>query len=604
LAWLQPEYTLTAQYRKWSDVKRFAWFIRRHWWKLIAIAAAVYFAVQWLLSGSLTGSKNMSLGELQDNIDHGLVKQAVFHAADHELKATLADGSTRTVIYPIEYDDELTRLLLDKNVPVTAENPGFFKEHETLFLVGGLVVLLIIVQLAAIRLKSRILAYSKRVSDVPGERFSDVLGADEQIAELAQLTDYIRNPEKYEKAGVRMPRGWLFSGPPGTGKTLLARALAGEAGVSFYAYSGSDFAASLVGEGATRVQEMFKAARNAASFNQTVIILIDEIDGVGTKRDDRSHASSVEILNQLLVELDGFLSAGRVVVIGATNRKDVLDPALLRPGRLSRHLFLPEPALPVRRAMLERYAGNLSHLAPGISFDRLAKRTVGMSGAEIAEICNSAGLRALRDGEDTPVTIRYFELAIADHIAGQERPNAIVHEEDRVIAAVHEAGHALAGLLIDKAPKPDEVTIVPRGQSGGATWMVPEERMCPDVDIIKAHLAVFMGSRAAEKIMFDTNFSTGAAHDIQQASQLARNAICEAGMGNFYDWVPADKWLDHPNADQIATEVEQWLRDAEEWATTLLQAQQPTLEAIRDRLLEVETITGDELRAISAPALV
>jgi cell division protease FtsH len=542
----------------------------------------------------------MTLGELQDKVNHGQIAQATFHAADHELEVTLTGGDERTVVYPVEYDDELTALLLGKNIPVTAKNPNFFTRNKDWFLVVLGIVLFAAVPLVAFGLKSRLIAHSKRVSEVPAEQFSDVLGAEQQIAELAQLTDYIRNPDKYEKAGVRMPRGWLFTGPPGTGKTLLARALAGTAGVPFFAYSGSDFAASFVGEGATRVRELFKAARNAA-FNQVVIILIDEIDAVGTKRDGTTHNGSVEILNQLLVELDGFLSAGRVVIIGATNRMDVLDPALLRPGRLSRVLFMPEPALPVRAAMLETYAGKLTHLNPEVSFERLAKRTVGMSGAEIAEIGNSAGLRALRDGENTPVTTRHFDLAIADHIAGQERPNALVHEEDRLVAAVHEAGHALTGLLIDKAPKPNEVTIVPRGQAGGATWLVPEERACPDVSLIKAHLAVLMGSRAAEKITFGTDFTTAAAHDIQQASQMARRAICEAGMGDLYDWIPADDWLDHPNADQIASEVERWLREAEEEASTLLQTHQQTLEAIRDRLLEVETITGEDLKDIAAP---
>jgi ATP-dependent metalloprotease FtsH len=544
----------------------------------------------------------MGLNELQDQLNRGQVKEAIFHAADHELKVTLVDGGRRTVVYPVEYDDELTALLLGKNVPVTAENPNFFQENKEFLLLGAGILLFTLVPLVAFAFKSRLLAHSKRVSEIPTERFSDVLGAEAQIAELAQLTDYIQNPDKYEAAGVRMPRGWLFTGPPGTGKTLLARALAGEANVPFFAYSGSDFAASYVGEGATRVREMFKAARSAA-FNQVVIILIDEIDAVGTRRDSKTHGASVEILNQLLAELDGFMSAGRVVVIGATNRQEVLDPALLRPGRLSRRLFLPEPALPVRVAMLEKYAGKLAHLVPGVPFDHLAKHTVGMSGAEIAEICNSAGLRALRDGEDTQVTVRHFELAVADHILGQERRNVIMHEEDRQVAAVHEAGHALTSLLIGKAPTPHEVTIVPRGENGGHTWMVLEERALANTELLQAHLAVIMGSRAAEKIMFDTNFSTGATHDIQQASEIARRAICEAGMGDFYDWVPADEWLHHPNADQIATEVQQWLRAAEDEATSLLKAHQQTLMAIRDRLLDVETITGEDLKRIAEPTL-
>ena len=584
-------------------MERFGWLFRKHWWKSAPVFILAAVVIPWLFSGSPTGTQKIGLSELAAKVARGDVTQATFHAADHEVEVTLVGGVTRTAAYPTEYDDELTALLLDKNVPVAAENPDFLHKHGGFFVFVAVGLLLVVVPTVIVNVKSRIMARGKRVNRIPSERFSDVLGADEQIIELAQLTDYIRNPEKYERAGVRMPRGWLFDGPPGTGKTLLARALAGEAGVPFYAYSGSDFAASFVGEGATRVREMFKAARSA-SYDGVVIILIDEIDAVGAQR-SASDGTAVEILNQLLVELDGFLSAGRIVVIGATNRKDVLDPALLRPGRLSRHLLLPEPALPVRTALLHTYASRLTHLAPNVCVDRLATRTVGMSGAEIAEICNSAGLRALRDGEDTPVTLRHFELAIADHIGGHARPNLLVHEKDRVVVAVHEAGHALTGLLLDQAPTPEEITIIPRGGAGGgATWMVPEERAITDVESIQAHLAVLMGSRAAEKIMFGGNFSAGAAHDIHQASQVARRAICEAGMGEFCDWVPADRWNDHPNADQIAAEVERWLRDAEDRASDILRAHQPMLEAIRDRLLEVDTITGDDLRNLAAPALV
>jgi cell division protease FtsH len=440
--------------------------------------------------------------------------------------------------------------------------------------------------------------------------FADVAGVDEAKAELEEIVSFLRDPKKFTRLGGRIPKGVLLVGPPGTGKTLLARAIAGEAGVPFFSISGSDFVEMFVGVGASRVRDLF----NQGKKNAPCIIFIDEIDAVGRHRGaglGGGHDEREQTLNQMLVEMDGFESNEGVIIIAATNRPDVLDPAMLRPGRFDRHVVVSTPDVRGREAILKVHARRVL-LAPDVQLSVIARGTPGFSGADLENLVNEAALLAARrDGEF--VSQKDLDLAKEKVLMGSERRSLALSEKERRVTAYHEAGHALVGLLEPHGDPVHKVTIVPRGRALGVTMSLPEEdRHSATRDHLIAIIRRAMGGRAAEEIVFQ-QFSTGASDDLKKATQIARDMVCSYGMSDklgpvsFADdggTVFLGRDLGHPpkysqsKAREIDDEVEAILGDAYARAKEELLARRRVLDAIAGALLERETLTDVELKLL------
>ena len=361
-------------------------------------------------------------------------------------------------------------------------------------------------------------------------KFADVAGADEEKEELTELVDFLKNPKKFVSMGAKIPRGVLLVGPPGTGKTLLARAVAGEANVPFYSISGSEFVEMFVGVGAGRVRDMFKKAKQ----NAPCIIFIDEIDAVGRQRGTGvggGHDEREQTLNQLLVEMDGFSGNEGIIILAATNRADVLDPALLRPGRFDRQIQVANPDKRARADILRVHARN-KKFAPDVNFDNVAQRTPGFSGAELANVLNEAALLAVRQGHQL-ITLDDVDEAIDRVIGGPAKKSRKYTEHERKIVAYHEAGHAIIGLTLEHANKVQKVTIIPRGNAGGYNLMTPkEETYLQTKSQLIASITGYMGGRVAEEVFFG-DVTSGAHNDIEQATRIARLMVTELGMSDL-----------------------------------------------------------------------
>ena len=441
-------------------------------------------------------------------------------------------------------------------------------------------------------------------------RFSDVAGADEEKEEVKELVDFLKNPKRFADMGAKIPRGVLLVGPPGTGKTLLARAVAGEANVPFYSISGSEFVEMFVGVGAGRVRDMFKTAKQ----NAPCIIFIDEIDAVGRQRGTGvggGHDEREQTLNQLLVEMDGFEGNEGVIVLAATNRADVLDPALLRPGRFDRQIHVSNPDRRARAQILAVHARN-KKLAPDVYFDNIARRTPGFSGAQLANVLNEAALLAVRLGHSV-ITLEDVDEAIDRVIGGPAKKSRKYTEKERKLVAYHESGHAIVGLTLEDANQVQKVTIVPRGDAGGYNLMTPkDETYFETKQQLLAEIAGFMGGRVAEEIFFG-DISSGAANDIQQATRIARMMVTELGMSELgpikYDsgenavFLGRDySQLSNTHSGQIAFEIDQQVRkiidDAHQEATDIINANKDKLETIANALLEYETLNAEQIQSL------
>ncbi len=452
--------------------------------------------------------------------------------------------------------------------------------------------------------------------NVPQVTFQDVAGMENPKRELSELVDYLQDPEKYQRVGGKVPKGVLLMGPPGTGKTLLARAVAGEAGVPFFSTSASEFIEMFVGVGAARVRDLFEKARGKAPS----IIFIDEIDAVGRSRGTGlggGHDEREQTLNQLLGEMDGFEGHERVIVIAATNRPDVLDPALLRPGRFDRHVVIDLPILDERREILKIHTRKIP-LAPDVDLDIIARSTPGMSGADLENLCNEATLFAARENA-TLVTMAHFELAKDKILMGIERPG-LTDEKERRITAYHEAGHAVVARLTPGMDPVHKVTIVPRGAALGVTQMVPEgDRHYYPRSYLMGKLAVNMGGRAAEILVFD-DLSTGAQNDLKQSTDLAEKMVCQWGMSDRVGPVTFSRGEEHVFLGKklaqeksyseemgwiIDQEIEAIVREGEARALEILRTHRDALDRLAEALLEREELTGqevDEIIAGAAPA--
>ncbi len=437
--------------------------------------------------------------------------------------------------------------------------------------------------------------------------FSDVAGNEAAKQDLSEVVDFLKNPKKYEKVGAKIPRGVLLAGDPGTGKTLMARAVAGEAGVPFFSISGSEFAEMFVGVGASRVRDLFaKAKKNAPS-----IIFIDEIDAVAHKRDARGGAGreDEQTLNQILVEMDGFDNESGVIVIAATNRVDMLDKALLRPGRFDRHVNVTLPERKDRIAILKVHFKN-KPVAEGVDLDALAAKTAGSSGADLANIANEAAIGAARNNRkeitNADVTEAFERVAI-----GPERKSKVMNEQERKITAYHEAGHAIVGHVLPDSDPVHKVTIIPRGRTGGVTWFLPpEDRSYKSVYELKDVLARAMGGRVAERIILGADgITTGASSDLQHVAELAREMVSEEGMGsklrdqvfntnevNFFG--DRAKTYSEKTSEIIDSEIEALSKEANTRAEAVLKTNRKYLDALANALLEKETLEEKEVATI------
>jgi cell division protease FtsH len=455
--------------------------------------------------------------------------------------------------------------------------------------------------------KSRARLFS---SNRPTVTFSDVAGVEEAKEELVEVVEFLKYPEKFQALGARIPRGVLLVGPPGTGKTLLSRAVAGEAGVPFFSISGSEFVEMFVGVGASRVRDLFDQAKKSAPC----IVFVDEIDAVGRQRGaglGGSHDEREQTLNQILVEMDGFDSSTNVIVIAATNRPDVLDPALLRPGRFDRQVILDRPDIQGRIAILEVHARG-KPFEGDVQIDHLARQTPGFSGADLENLVNEAAILAARRNKRAVGRSEITE-AIDRVIAGPQRKSRVITPRERLMTAYHEAGHALVARMLPHADPVRKVSIVARGMAGGYTRVVPDEdRMFKTKNQFEDELAVFMAGQVAESMVFD-ELSTGASNDIERATHIARRMVTEFGMsenlgplafGKKDELVFLGREISEQRnySDEIAYQIDQEIRTlidrAHERARSIVSEHFDKLEAISTLLVENETIEFDELEAV------
>ena len=437
-------------------------------------------------------------------------------------------------------------------------------------------------------------------------RFTDVAGVDEAKDELKEIVEFLQNPKKYTNLGGRIPKGVLLVGPPGTGKTLLARSIAGEAGVPFIFASGSDFVEMYAGVGAARVRRLFKDARRHPSC----IIFIDELDAVGRSRggSSLSHEEREQTLNQLLVEMDGFESTRGIVDIAATNRQDILDPALLRPGRFDRQVTVGNPDIKGREAILGVHGRKIA-MADGIDLRSIARGTPGFSGADLANLVNEAALAAVRDGRER-VSDRDLERARDKVMMGVERRSIVLSELDRVNCAYHEAGHAVVAALLPLADPLHKVSIVPRGRAMGVTMQLPEaDRHTYTKGYLAAQVAVLMGGRVAEEL-FMQHMTSGASNDIERATSIAQRMVCEWGMsalgmrafratGSGFDDERAPA-MSEATARRVDEEIEKVITTGYDTARDLLDRHREAVKALADALLEQESLEADEIKDLLA----
>jgi len=441
--------------------------------------------------------------------------------------------------------------------------------------------------------------------------FADIAGNDSAKQDLEEVVDFLKHPKKYQQLGAKIPKGVLLVGNPGTGKTMLARAVAGEANVPFFSISGSEFVEMFVGVGASRVRDLFAKAKK----NAPAIIFIDEIDAVGRKRGSGmggGHDEREQTLNQILVEMDGFETGTNVIVLAATNRADVLDPALLRPGRFDRRTNIMLPERRDREAILKVHFKN-KPTDPTVNLDKLAAKTAGSSGADLANIANEAAIIAARRNSkfisNKDLTEAFEKVAI-----GPERKAKIMNDKEKELTAYHEAGHAIVGHVLPDSDPVHKVTIIPRGGTGGVTWFLPpEDKSYTNVYEFKDILARAMGGRIAEKIKYgDDGITTGAGNDLRKATEIARDMIIEQGMGTklrdqvfhddnggmVFDKITHERPYSDDTAKAIDEEVEQLIKEAAQRAETVIKRNMASLEALADALLKEETLEEDVVEKI------
>jgi len=594
----------------------------RSWWLWGLLALFLIFVLPNLLSSG-SGYHGVSTSDAISQITQGNVKQAVQADKEQTLQLELKkpfEGKYAKIAtqYPSDYSNAISTDLQKANVDFRTH---VSKENTWLSLLVSLLPILLIVGVLFFVMSqvqgggNRVMSFgrskAKLVSkDTPKTTFADVAGADEAIEELQEIKEFLANPAKFQAIGAKIPKGVLLYGPPGTGKTLLARAVAGEAGVPFYSISGSDFVEMFVGVGASRVRDLFEQAK----ANAPAIIFVDEIDAVGRHRGaglGGGHDEREQTLNQLLVEMDGFDVKGGVILIAATNRPDILDPALLRPGRFDRQIAVGPPDVIGREAVLKVHAKG-KPFAADVDLSVIARRTPGFTGADLANVINEAALLTARNNGRL-ITLLALEEAIDRVIAGPERKTRAMSDKEKRVTAYHESGHALAAWAMPNLDPVHKVTILPRGRSLGHTLVLPlEDRYTQTRAEILDQLVYALGGRAAEELVFHEP-TTGASNDIEKATKLARAMVTEYGMstklgavkygtGDSEPFMGRDYGHQRDYSEDIAADIDSEVRDliegAHDEAWEILVQYRDVLDAMVLELVEKETLNKADLERI------
>ncbi len=566
---------------------------------------------------------NMKLDSFINEVEKGNITNVVIKDQDNYLtaqkKSELKGKNPKTykVTYPEKFD--ITKLLIDNGVEEFESDPQSNKIWYTVIL--NVLPFLFIIIIAIFLFQqmqgggNKVMSFGKSRAkllskDQPKTTFKDVAGLDEAVEELMEIKEFLSNPGKFQKMGARIPKGVLLYGPPGSGKTLLARAVAGEAGVPFFSISGSDFVEMFVGVGASRVRDLFEQAKT----NAPCIIFMDEIDAVGRHRGaglGGGHDEREQTLNQLLVEMDGFDIKDNIIMIAATNRPDILDPALLRPGRFDRQIVIDRPDLEGRKGILKvHFRGK--PISDEVSVDVLARRTPGFTGADLSNLVNEAALLTARHNKKK-IDMEELEEAIDRVIAGPERKTRLISDKEKMVIAYHEAGHALVAHELPNTDPVHKISIIPRGRALGYTLTLPtEDRYLVTKSELSDELAMLLGGRVAEEMIFK-DITTGAQNDLDRTTKIARQMVCEYGMsdelgpltlGQKQDQVFLGRdFTSHPDYSQeIAFEIDKEIRrivdESFEKANRILTKRKKTLEKIANKLIEVETLEKEELISI------
>lgn len=555
---------------------------------------------------------------LIQSMDQHKVTSATVQPSTYNVSWTTASGKNYTTVYPPGSTNTLSDALYAHGVNVTVTKPS--GNGIWLTIVGNILPILLMVALLFIFMRqgqggNRMMSFGRSQAKLMGDNmprvtFQDVAGVEEEKQELEEVVDFLRNPRRYLEMGARIPKGVLLYGPPGTGKTLLARAVAGEAGVPFFSESGSGFVEMFVGVGASRVRDLFDQAKK----NAPCIVFIDELDAVGRMRGAGYGGGNDEreqTLNQLLVEMDGFGVNEGIILMAATNRPDVLDPALLRPGRFDRQIVIHPPDLAGREAILKVHVGN-KPLQSDVDLKVIAKRTPGFTGADLANLTNEAALLAARNRQRR-ISMENFIEATERVMAGPQKKSRVITDFEKRVVAFHESGHTLVGMLVAHGDPIHKVTIVPRGMAMGYTLPVPEEdryRITREQFLDK--VAMSLGGRAAEQIVFG-EISTGASDDLEKSTKMVRQMIMEYGMSEELGpltygrsqgavFLGRDLMRSRDYSDEVASKIDRAIRhivmQQYERAKTLLMQHRRTLNRLALALMEKETLESDELKII------
>ncbi len=584
-------------------------------WVIIVLLLLALFTL-FQNPGQRASSQDISFSQLLTEVDQNHVRDVVIQGP--EIHGTFTNGSSFQTYAP--NDPTLVSRLYNGKVSITAKPPGDNVPWFVSLLVSWLPFIALIgvwiflsrqMQGGAGKAMGFGKSRAKMLTEAHGRvTFEDVAGVDEAKQDLQEIVEFLRDPGKYQRLGGRIPRGVLLVGPPGTGKTLIARAVAGEANVPFFTISGSDFVEMFVGVGASRVRDMFEQAKK----NAPCIIFIDEIDAVGRHRGAGLGGGNDEreqTLNQLLVEMDGFEANEGVILIAATNRPDVLDPALLRPGRFDRQVVVPNPDVVGREQILKVHVRKVP-LAPDINLKTIARGTPGFSGADLMNLVNEAALTAARRNKRM-VTQAEFEEAKDKVMMGAERKSLVMTEEEKMLTAYHEGGHAIVGLNVIATDPIHKATIIPRGRALGMVMQLPErDKLSMSLEQMTSRLAIMMGGRVAEELVFGREkVTSGASSDIEQATRLARMMVTRWGLSEELGTVSYGENQDEvflgmsvsrtQNASEatvqkIDTEIRRLVEEGYNQATKILTEKRADLEALAKGLLEFETLSGDEIQ--------
>lgn len=592
-------------------------------WAVIAAVLALGIGSQMFATDP---GERLSYAEFLQQVRSGKVEKITLNNATNTITGTLTDGSKFSTTGAMQLSDADEQLLKERGVDYDYKTPqaNWFTSLVPILLPFFFVIAFFMwMQRRAMGQQGNIMSIGRSKAkayqaDKPSTTFADVAGYDGVKLEIKEVVDFLRMPERFKEIGARVPKGILLVGPPGTGKTLFARAVAGEAGVGFLSVTGSDFMEMFVGVGASRVRDLFQQARKMGK----AIIFVDEIDSIGRKRGaglGGGHDEREQTLNQMLAEMDGFETTEGIVILAATNRPDILDPALLRPGRFDRQIVVPLPEADERLAILRVHSRD-KRLGPDVDLDTMAKATPGMSGADLANLVNEAALFAVRRGSVQIERID-FENARDRVVLGASRESLVLSAEEKRATAYHEGGHAILATVLPHSDPLHKVTILPRGMALGVTWTLPEERHTYSREYFLDVICKAMGGRVAEKIVFG-QLNSGAANDLEQATNIARRMVREWGMSDNVgpmawhgqqqvflgeDLMTSGREYSDSTAKTLDDEISRILREQEERAHQLLTKHRKGLDLVAEALLEQETIDGPTVgrlvqQALDAPA--